>query len=120
METSVDKSALLSLKAEDKYEDENEEQELLSGGGSECTVDHFANAPMDDCADEIEDNADNAAVNQFSDSDDMDDDDLLTSDLNQRVITSIEPAPTTVGGEINDWSAFHDDDEFSDEDLLTD
>ena len=120
METSVDKSALLSLKAEDKYEDENEEQELLSGGGFESTVDHFANAPMDDCADEIEDNADNVAVNQFSDSDDMDDDDLLTSDLNQQVITSIEPAPTTVGGEINDRSAFHDDDEFSDEDLLTD
>ena len=115
METSVGKSALLSLKAEDKYEDENE-QEVLSGGGFEG-VDDFANAPMDDCAEVIEDNA---AVNQFSDSDDMDDDDLLTSDLNQQVITSIESAPTTVGGEINDRSAFHDDDEFSDEDLLTD
>ena len=117
MESSVDKSALLSFKAEDKHEDENEEQELLSGGGFEGTADDFANAPMDDCADEIEDNA---AANQFSDSDDMDDDDLLTSDLNQQVITSIEPAPITIGGEINDRSAFHDDDEFSDEDLLTD
>ena len=45
-----------------------------------------------------------------ADSDDVDDDDLIMSDLNQQVITSIEPAPITVGGEINDQSAFHEAD----------
>lgn len=106
MESSVDNSALLSLKAKDEYDDKDD------------AVDNFPNAPMDDCADELQDNV---AANQFSDSDDMDDDDLLTDRNDEPVITTTELAPKTVGGEINDQSAaFNDDDDFSDEDLLTD
>jgi hypothetical protein len=119
VESSVDKSALLSLKAEDEHDDEDEEQKLVPGGGFDGTTDHFADAPMNDCAGQLEDNG---AVNQLYDSDDMDDDNLLTSDLgNETVARAIEPAPKTVEGDMNDRSAaYQDDDDFSDEDLLTD
>lgn len=119
MESSVDKSALLSLKAEDKYDDEDEAQELVSSSDFDGTADDFVNPPMDDCASEP---GKNVAVNQSYDSDDMDDDNLLTSDLNDKQISSpIEPAPSTVDGGMHGRSAaFNDDDDFSDEDLLTD
>ena len=113
--------------ANDKYEDVVEEREF-SGFDDEGAADDFANMPtaMDDddvCAKINKPKVENADVNQFSDSDDMDDEDLLvTSEIKYKAtIQETEDAPLTVGGEINNRSVeFRDDASFSDEDLLTD
>ena len=110
-ESSIDKSALFNEKAQDDLVEEEEEELLTSG--IENIVEDSANV-----SEEI------IPPNQFSsDSSDLDDDELLTSGLDDEPLTKVEEPVS----KIDDESEFkeclavvHDDDDFSDEDLLAD
>mmetsp|Transcript_24571 Transcript_24571/g.52948 ORF Transcript_24571/g.52948 Transcript_24571/m.52948 type:complete len:465 (-) Transcript_24571:262-1656(-) len=107
VESSIDRSALLSVKAQDELLGEEED-------GIENTVEE----------DDVNVLEGKSLANQFSDdSDDLDDDELLTSGLDDEPIVFVakvgEPVAIIDDGEFKEcFAVVHDDDEFSDEDLL--
>lgn len=108
VESSIDRSTLLSFKAQDELLGE-EEDDIES-----ALVEDEVNAPEE-----------KSLVNQFSeDSDDLgdlDDDELLTSGFDDEHVVAKFDEPVVVidNGELREFVAVvHDDDDFSDEDLL--
>jgi len=112
VESSIDKSALFSEKAQDDLGEEEEEELLTSG------IENIVEDSANDVSEEI------IPPNQFSsDSSDLDDDELLTSGLDDEPLTKVEEPVSKIDdeSEFKECSAVvHDDDDFSDEDLLAD